>query len=321
MSEQTQTPIPYPSTLHRPFTLAEIRQENYRTRTFIFKEDLPCQPGQFVMAWLPRLDEKPFSIAQSSPLALTIVAVGPFSEAIHRLQVGERLWIRGPQGNGYRLQGQRALLAGGGYGVAPLLFLAQTARQRGMEVEVCIGARKAEDILLVERFEAAGVKVHITTEDGSLGQKGLITLATGAALESGFPDCVYACGPTRMLEALDQQCERYGAARQLSWEAHMRCGMGICGSCEQPLPGSKPDEHHGTGKFLLPRFHPQMGRRGHRHLGHRQKIAPWAPRPLGFRMGFADHLGIQPHAGELQEASLVGVAQIEAPPLSGPDDL
>ena len=71
----------YPVTLHHPFTIADIRVENYRTRTFVFKEDLPCQPGQFVMAWLPRVDEKPFSIAGEKPLALTIVAVGPFSEA------------------------------------------------------------------------------------------------------------------------------------------------------------------------------------------------------------------------------------------------
>jgi dihydroorotate dehydrogenase electron transfer subunit len=238
---------PYPSTLHRPYFITGFRQENYRTRTFTFDQDMPCQPGQFLMAWLPQVDEKPFSIAGAHPLRLTIVAVGPFSEAIHRLQVGDKLWVRGPLGHGFQLEGKHALLAGGGYGVAPLLFLAHSARERGMKVEVCIGARKAEDVLLVEQFEAAGVKVHIATEDGSLGQPGLVTLATGQALQRGGVDCVYACGPTRMLEAIDQQCAQFGVARQLSWEAHMRCGMGLCGSCEQPLPGAAPGDHRGTG--------------------------------------------------------------------------
>jgi len=225
----------------RFFTVAKVCSENDRTRTFIFRESLPAQPGQFVMAWLPGVGEKPFSIAGAEPLALTVAAVGPFSRAMHRLSVGDRLWVRGPLGRGFRLVEGKVLLAGGGYGVAPLLFLAREAIAKSCAVEVCIGARTAEDVLLARDFERAGATVHIATEDGSWGVKGLVNVATEVAMAQNRPSMVYACGPVKMLEAIDAQCGRHELPRQLSWEAHMRCGMGLCGSCELPVPGSGSD--------------------------------------------------------------------------------
>ncbi|MBN1889377.1 MAG: hypothetical protein JW850_15385 [Thermoflexales bacterium] len=226
----------HPATLHRAFTIAEVRVENYRTKTLAFEESLPAVPGQFVMAWLPGVDEKPFSVAGAEPLALTVVAVGPLSQALHGLAVGGRLWVRGPLGRGYRVAGRRLLLAGGGYGVAPLAFLAKQAAADGRSVEVCIGARTAADVLLVGEFERIGAAVRVTTEDGSLGTKGLVTAALEAAIAQDRPDGVYACGPVKMLEAVDRLCEAHRLPRQLSWEAHMRCGMGLCGSCELLAP-------------------------------------------------------------------------------------
>ncbi len=248
IAQQIVSPFDRASRLHRPFTVEKIIPHNHRTRTFLFREHLPAQPGQFVMAWLPGTGEKPFSVAGVEPLALTVVAVGPFSRAMHQLSAGDRLWVRGPVGRGFEIVEGHILLAGGGYGVAPLLFLAREAIARGCTVEVCIGAQTAEDVLLAEDFESAGVAVRITTEDGSLGAKGLVTVATQTAIAENQPGMVYACGPTEMLEAIDQQCERRGLPRQLSWEAHMRCGMGLCGSCE--LPNSEQDrrtECQGSG--------------------------------------------------------------------------
>ena len=238
--------------MHQTFTITKIRTENYRTKTFIFDRALPdAQPGQYVMAWLPDVGEKPFSIAGAGPLALTVVAVGPFSEALHRLNVGDRVWVRGPLGQGFALRGEHHLLVGGGYGVAPLLFLARTALAAGHTVAVCIGARTAEDVLLAGKFmstdstdfnglrERKSVssvrsveKLRITTEDGTLGERGLVTQAVEAAIAARRPDCVYACGPVPMLTALARQCQEHGLPNQFSWEAHMRCGLGICGSCE-----------------------------------------------------------------------------------------
>ncbi len=234
--------------MHQTFTITEIRTENYRTKTFIFDKSLPgAQPGQYVMAWLPDVGEKPFSIAGGDPLTLMVVAVGPFSEALHRLNVGDRVWVRGPLGQGFALRGQHHLLVGGGYGVAPLLFLARTSLAAGHTVEVCIGARTAEDVLLAEAFTSTDStdqtdnplksvqsveKVHITTEDGALGERGLVTQAVEATIAERRPDCVYACGPVPMLTALARLCQRHDLPHQFSWEAHLRCGLGVCGSCE-----------------------------------------------------------------------------------------
>ena len=126
--------------MHETFRIIRVRRENDRTKTLMFDHALPAKPGQFVMAWLPGVDEKPFSIAADDPLALMVVAVGPMSEALHRLGVGDRVWIRGPLGQGFRLPddpgSKRMLLVGGGYGVAPLLFLARRALEAGCAVDV-----------------------------------------------------------------------------------------------------------------------------------------------------------------------------------------
>lgn len=235
---QTISPFVLPPNLHCPFTLARIRSENHCTRTLIFRGNLPAQPGQFVMVWLPGVGEKPFSIAAAKPLALTVAAVGPFSKAMHQLSVGDRVWVRGPLGQGFQVNEGDILLVGGGYGVAPLLFLAKEAIARGCAVEVCIGARAAKDVLLAEDFERAGAAVRISTEDGSLGNRGLVTVATEAAIAENRPSVVCACGPVKMLEAIDEQCGHHNLPRQLSWEAQIRCGMGLCGSCELPAPES-----------------------------------------------------------------------------------
>jgi dihydroorotate dehydrogenase electron transfer subunit len=213
-------------------TIDQVRVDNERTRTFTFDQPLPAEPGQFVMAWLPDVGEKPFSVAGADPFALTVVAVGPFSEALHRLGPGDRVWIRGPLGHGFEIEGQRLLLVGGGYGVAPLLFLAREAMARGCQAEACLGARTAAEVLLVKDFTAAGAGVRITTEDGSLGAEGLVTAAVEAAIEGQQPDTVYACGPVGMLQTVHRLCRAHGLPHQLSWEAMIRCGLGLCGSCE-----------------------------------------------------------------------------------------
>jgi dihydroorotate dehydrogenase electron transfer subunit len=222
--------------LPQALRIVKIKDENTTTKTFVLDGSLDAQPGQFVMAWLPRLDEKPFSLANANPVVMTIAAVGPFSQALHQLQVGDYLWVRGPLGQGYQLPsgpGGRLLLIGGGYGVAPLLFLAGQALAVGFQVLMIIGARTKTDLLLVDDFEALDVPLWLTTEDGSVGYKGLVTDVIPLVIaESTPPNMVYACGPTGMLQAIATLCQAENIPVQLSWEAHMRCGIGLCGSCE-----------------------------------------------------------------------------------------
>jgi len=194
---------------------------------------LVAQPGQFVMVWLPRLDEKPFSLVDDDPVTLTIVSVGPFTERMQRLCPGEVLYLRGPFGNGFSLAGQRPLLIGGGCGSAPLAFLAKRLREAGCPVTVALGARTAREILLDERFIALGASLIVSTEDGSAGEAGLVTEVAAPRLAAAEHDQVYACGPEPMLEQVGRLCRRHGIAGEVSREAYMRCGMGICGSCDR----------------------------------------------------------------------------------------
>ena len=117
--------------LPAPARVAAVRWENLRTVTVTLAASTLAQPGQFAMLWLPGRDEKPFSFLDCDPLRFTVAAVGPFSKAICDLEVGDTLWWRGPFGRGFQLRGDGPLFVGGGYGVAPLVFLARRARAGG----------------------------------------------------------------------------------------------------------------------------------------------------------------------------------------------
>lgn len=213
--------------------IVEIWDETRTIRTFVFDAEIDeADPGQFVMLWLPGVDEKPFAISRSAPLTVTVARVGPFSTALHRRKVGDRVGWRGPYGNGFALDERRpALLAAGGYGAAPLCFLAERAIARGIPTMVAIGARKALDLLYVERFEDLGVEVLISTDDGSSGERGYVTDLVSRAIAQEPGLVIYACGPERMLVALHRLCLEHGVPGQFSLERYMKCGFGICGQC------------------------------------------------------------------------------------------
>jgi dihydroorotate dehydrogenase electron transfer subunit len=220
-------PVAYP--------LAEVRVETPTICTFVLDGRLSAEPGQFVMAWLPRLDEKPFSLSGASPIALTVDRVGPFSTAMHALAPGNRLWLRGPYGRGFTLPDESGtlLLISGGCGVAPLLYLAETARQAGHAVHAVLGARSASGLLLEEQFAALDCGVHLATDDGSAGARGTSLDLAASLIATGAPApaALYACGPEPMLEGVYRLAQSRGLPCQLSYEAYMRCALGVCGSC------------------------------------------------------------------------------------------
>jgi dihydroorotate dehydrogenase electron transfer subunit len=219
--------------LHAAGRVTDRIRENPKTITVVLDRSLRgAWPGQFCMLWLPGVDEKPFSIAGPDPLMFTVSRVGPFSEAVHALVPGDPLWFRGPFGTGWTVKRTRALLVGGGYGAAPLYFLARELHEHGARVEAALGARTSADLLFTDRFAGLGVRVHACTEDGSAGSTGRVTDAVRPLLESGRFERLYACGPEGMLETLETLCEETRVPGELSHEAYMRCGVGICGSCE-----------------------------------------------------------------------------------------
>ena len=228
-------------TLPTAVRIAAVERDNYRTKTFVLDARLDATPGQFVMAWLPRFDEKPFSLGSADPVTLMITAVGPFTRLVHELHAGDQLWLRGPFGRGFiaPVRPRRLALVGGGYGVAPLLWLAQQQLAHGAQIMAVVGARTAADLLYADRFAQLGMAgrpgaltVQLATEDGSAGAPGRVTDLLAPLTTRGGIDGIYACGPHGMLAALETLAQQAGLPCQTSWEAYMRCAIGICGACE-----------------------------------------------------------------------------------------
>jgi len=215
-------------------SIREVREETRTIRTFVLDAEVPeAEPGQFIMLWIPELDEKPMSIACPAPLSIVVDCVGPFTTALHRRRPGSQVGWRGPYGHGFSLYEDRpALMVSGGCGIGPIYFLASRAMKRGIPTTVALGARSAADLPYVDRFRSLGVRLLLATDDGSLGFPGLVT---DVVLQSPAGDlassALYACGPEAMLVALHRLCRQHNVAGQLSLERYMKCGFGICGQC------------------------------------------------------------------------------------------
>ena len=217
--------------LHRRYTVTHVVSEGSTGVTITLDRSLPARAGQFVMVWLPGLDEKPFSVMYDVPLALTVAIVGPFTEVLGRVGIGDRVWIRGPYGHGFEGEGTHPLLVGGGSGAAPLVLLAKELLGKTQDVTVALGAGTADDLMLAERFRSLECALQVATEDGTAGYEGTVVEAVAPLLAAQEVDIAYACGPEGMLRNLAILCNRAGIECQVSLERYMRCGIGLCGSC------------------------------------------------------------------------------------------
>jgi dihydroorotate dehydrogenase electron transfer subunit len=153
------------------------------------------------------------------------------------IQPGSELQVIGPLGNGFPLTARgEPVLVGGGYGVAPLYFLATRLNRKGVLV---VGGRTSVDILAVEDFKKIGWRVEIATMDGSVGDEGLVTVPLKRELArltaSGESSELFACGPDGMLKAVGDAAQQNGCKAWLSLDKHMICGVGACLACVQKL--------------------------------------------------------------------------------------
>jgi len=161
-------------------------------------------------------------------LGFLLDEIGPGTERLARAAPGEEIWVAGPLGIGFSepAAGGRALLVGGGIGVAPLVILNDALRARGAEPKVVLGFRDATYAAARDLF--AG-KPSVATDDGSHGHRGFVTELLQHELRQS--DTVYACGPPQMLEAVRRTCSERGVDGQLAMEAGMACGFGACFGC------------------------------------------------------------------------------------------
>ncbi|MFC1687198.1 dihydroorotate dehydrogenase electron transfer subunit [Patescibacteria group bacterium] len=217
------------------FPIKRILEEAKDIKTFFFDTQLNSRPGQFVIMWIPRVDEKPFSIAydEGGQLGLTIAKVGRFTEKLYTFTEGDLLGIRGPYGAPFTLKEgyKKILLVGGGYGVAPLATLASQALDKNIEIDFCNGARTKDLLLFQDRLKKLDIPVHVSTDDGSEGHKGFVTDIVADLFKKGQYDCVYTCGPELMEKKVVDLAVEENIPSQVSIERYMKCGFGICGAC------------------------------------------------------------------------------------------
>lgn len=221
--------------LEKPLVLKieKIVDEAKDFKTFIFRHRLNAKPGQFVMLWIPRVDEKPFSVTYQDKerFALTIFKVGPFTQKLFEMKEGDKVGIRGPYGNHFKLEGKNVVLVGGGCGTAPLGFLADEMKKIKADVNFIVGAKSKPYLLYLHRMKKSGVKTFVTTDDGSFGVKGFTTELLKTFIEKNRLDKVFACGPEVMLKHVVEMCLKAGIPCEVSMERYMKCGFGVCGQC------------------------------------------------------------------------------------------
>ena len=200
------------------------------------------KPGQFMQILYDHnynpFTRRPFSVYRvdkdRGTFSIVYLARGVFTQGLRNKRAGEKLSVVGPLGNWYELDprpGVRHIMVAGGVGAPPLYFLAERMKDRS-NVTVINGARTRNRLVGVTEFEELGVDLRFTTDDGSVGHKGIVTDALIRALdEHSAPAHIYTCGPTGMLRAVADIAITRSVHCQVSVETMMPCGVGVCMGC------------------------------------------------------------------------------------------
>lgn len=205
--------------------IADVVQEGKGQKSFFFRHSIASKPGQFIMAWLPSVDEKPMAISyhNKKEFAFTSQSIGIFTNALDKLKKGNKLGIRGPYGNSFSTKPNACVVAGG-VGLSSVSTLIDALKNP----MVVYGARSMEHLIYRKRFK----NMMITTDDGSFGRKGFTTDALDEVLSRNKKiKIVYTCGPEIMMKKIFEICQKHKVELEASLERYMACGFGICGKC------------------------------------------------------------------------------------------
>ncbi|MDI6805527.1 MAG: dihydroorotate dehydrogenase electron transfer subunit [Candidatus Bathyarchaeia archaeon] len=223
---------------HRATRILDIKKESPTVKTFTFKDKIcaRAKPGQFLMLWIPDVDEIPLSILdvdEEDNVSVAVKKVGEATRALHNKGVGDFIGLRGPFGNSFTLKVGKILVVGGGIGMAPLFFLAKKLAPKASKLTLVVGAKTREELLFMEKLKGwcKGENLLATTDDGSYGVKGLASEVSETILTKEKYDTVYACGPEQMIRKVFETAEKARISMEASLERLMRCAIGLCGSC------------------------------------------------------------------------------------------
>ena len=218
------------------FTVVDIIRYQAGFFTLVLKSDKPLpeiQQGQFVEVSVGNepLLRRPISVHDvnytENTLHLLIQIVGKGTQKLSETKIGEQVNLVYPLGKPFSLQGKKVLLVGGGCGVAPLLYLTRKFNEKGISPVILLGGRTKDHIPALKEFERYN-NVYIATEDGSLGEKGLVTQHS---VFGNACDRIFTCGPNPMMKAIAKSALERNIPCELSLENTMACGIGACLCC------------------------------------------------------------------------------------------
>jgi len=228
---------------HRPriVRIRDVKDETPTVKSIAFRDD-QCskgKPGQFVMIWIPGIDEVPMSlsmIGRDATSGVTVRKRGEATNALCAMKAGDQIGVRGPYGT-FFTAGEEAklLVAGGGTGIGALAPLIELPIMRKKDLTIVTGARTKTELIYLDRFKALHpmkkMRLVATTDDGSYGIKGLASSVVNTLLEKEKFDMTYACGPEPMMKTILDAAQKMDTPVQFSLERIFKCGVGICGSC------------------------------------------------------------------------------------------
>lgn len=221
--------------------IVETKKENPDVKTITFMDKLcgNAEPGQFVMVWVPGVDEVPMSVSSINVdglTSITVHGVGNASWALNKKEKGDQIGVRGPFGNGFTPVEGNVMVVGGGTGLAPLMPLTEKLVKVADKVTLLCGAKCQDSLLFLDRVDKIlseqDAEAVVTTDDGSYGIECLVTEQVKQKLQQEKFDMIYTCGPEPMMHSMFLLAEQHNVPLQASLERLMRCAIGLCGSCQ-----------------------------------------------------------------------------------------
>jgi len=209
------------------------------------KRDLACgsQPGQFlhIKCGEARILRRPISICsiENDNIRFVFEVKGEGTRWLSECRVGEELDILGPLGNGFSMPEGKLIIVGGGVGTPPMLFAAESAKNG---VTAILGFRSVDRVILTDEFKKVCDDVYLTTDDGSAGIHGAVTIPLEELLKNGEYSAVMSCGQILMQKAVAELCAKYKVPCQVSLEERMGCGVGACLVCACAILGENGKE-------------------------------------------------------------------------------
>ena len=217
----------YPKTTN----IIETRKETKDVKTFIFRYLGEMKPGQFFMIWIPDVDEIPMSVSyiDKDVKGITFKRIGEATNALFDLREGDKIGVRGPYGNSFKISGKRILFVGGGTGIGMLAPAVEEAAGKHIPSAIVLGVKNKSELFFEDKLKNCGAEVYISTDDGSKGYKGLASAFAEGLLNNEKFTSVLTCGPEIMMKRLLDICKNIPF--QASLERYMKCGLGLCGQC------------------------------------------------------------------------------------------